>query len=399
MYILLILINFLHIGEALASINSYNTEENLRTSIFQNYSKYNRPIINFSQNIQLTYGLEIKSLEYLDQKAENVQFNIWIIQTWKDEYLTWNTSIYNLSKITCHSDMIWTPDLELYNSASKPKVYDKYGGVKVFSDGTVLWIRPTTFSFSCPLDFKKFPFDTQSCTMLFGSWKYPKHILDITPFNDGDSYLNISIDPLFSHNEWIITQTSVRHEDIEYLCCPDEYYPNSFYTIKMERNYTKYMIVIALTLLITISAMVILLIPIQNYIRTYVLVFIPLTIIWLQIYIAAKIPVIEYYTLMEKIILSCFLFTICGSYESAILYCILHEHHSFLSIVLKENFNIFYNDNNIKLKNEGVLIYKNETNNKNNYKHLENKIVIFDNIFRGCLYTGFIITIVYFIIF
>ena len=289
MYILLIVFNFLHINGALAFINTYTTEGNLRTRLFQNYSKYNRPIINFSENIQLTYGLEIKSLEYLDQKAENVQFNIWIIQTWKDEYLTWNTSIYNLSKITCHSDMIWTPDLELYNSASKPKVYDKYGGTKVFSDGTVLWIRPTTFSFACPLDFKNFPFDTQSCTMLFGSWKYPKHILDIKPFNDEDSYLNISIDPLFSHNEWMITQTSVRHEDIEYLCCPDEYYPNSFYTIKMERNYTKYMIVIALTLLITISAMVILLIPIQNYIRTYVLVFIPLTIIWLQIYIAAKI--------------------------------------------------------------------------------------------------------------
>lgn len=399
MYIPLILINFLHISDASTSINIYNTEENLRESLFQNYSKYNRPIINFSQNIQLTYGLEIKSLEYLDQKAENVQFNIWIIQTWKDEYLTWNTSIYNLSKITCHSDMIWTPDLELYNSASKPKVYDKYGGVKVFSDGTILWIRPTTFSFACPLDFKKFPFDEQSCTMLFGSWKYPKHILDITPFNDSDSYLNISIDPLFSHNEWIITQTSVRHEDIEYLCCPDEYYPNSFYTIKMERNYTKYMIVIALTLLITISAMVILLIPIQNYIRTYVLVFIPLTIIWLQIYISAKIPVIEYYTLMEKIILSCFLFTICGSYESAILYCILHEHHAFLSIILKENFNIIYNDNNINLKQNGVLIYKNETNNKNNYKHLEHRIVVFDNIFRGCLYVGFIITIIYFIIF
>ena len=97
--------------------------------------------------------------------------------------------------------------------------------------------------------------------------------------------------------------------------------------------------------------------------------------------------------------MSCFLFTICGSYESAILYCILHENHTFLSVFLKENFNIYYNDNNINLKNNGVLIYKNETNNKNSYKYLENKIVIFDNIFRGCLYTGFIITILYFIIF
>ena len=61
--------------------------------------------------------------------------------------------------------------------------------------------------------------------MTFGSWKYPKHILDVKPFNESDLYLNISVDPSFSHNEWIITKTSVIHEDIEYLCCPDEYYP------------------------------------------------------------------------------------------------------------------------------------------------------------------------------
>ena len=376
---------------------NYDIETNLRANLFENYSKYDRPIINSSKNIELTYGLEIKSLEFLDQKAENVKFNIWIIQTWKDEYLKWNTSTYNLSKITCHSNMLWTPDLELYNSASKPKVYDKYGGITVHNDGTILWIRPTTFSFACPLDFTNFPFDQQSCTMLFGSWKYPKHILDLKPFNESSLYRNISVDPDFSHNEWIISETSVKHEDIEYLCCPDEYYPNSFYTISMERNYTKYMIVIALTLLITISALIILLIPIQNYIRTYVLVFIPLTIIWLQIYIATKIPVIEYYTLMEQIILACFLFTICGSYESAILYCLLHENHQFLSIILQDN-NVEYTDHSINLKKEGVLIYKNEINNKNHYKNLENNIVTFDNIFRGCLYLAFVITIFYFLI-
>lgn len=376
---------------------NYDVEKTLRSLVFHNYSKINRPILNFSEAIKLKYGIEIKSLEYLDQKAENIEFNIWIIQTWKDEYLNWNKSIYNLSKITSNAETIWTPDLELYNSASKPKVYDKYGGIKIFSDGSVLWIRPTTFSFSCHLNFKNFPFDTQSCTMTFGSWKYPKHILDVKPFNESDLYLNISVDPSFSHNEWIITKTSVIHEDIEYLCCPDEYYPNSFYTITMERNYTKYMIVIALTLLITISAMVVLLIPIQNYIRTYVLVFIPLTIIWLQIYISSKIPVIEYYTSMEKIILSCFLFTICGSYESAILYCLLHENFPFLSYILKQNYN-YYTDNSIKIKKKETLIYKNETNNKNSYKNLENNIVLFDNIYRGCLYVSFIITITYFLI-
>ena len=96
----------------------------------------------------------------------------------------------------------------MYNSASKPKVYDKYGGTKVFSDA--LYYGYVNYIFICvSVDFKNFPFDTQSCTMLL-DLEISKHILDIKPFNDEDLYLNISVDPLFSHNEWIITRTSVN---------------------------------------------------------------------------------------------------------------------------------------------------------------------------------------------
>ena len=55
-------------------------------------------------------------------------------------------------------------------------------------------------------------------------------------------------------------------------------------------------------------------------------------------------------------------------------------------------------ENSIELKEKETLIYKNECNNKNSYKNLETNIVIFDNIFRGCLYASFIITITYFLI-
>ena len=38
-------------------------------------------------------------------------------------------------------------------------------------------------------------------------WKYPKHILDIIPFNEMDSFENFSISPEFSHNEWVIIKS------------------------------------------------------------------------------------------------------------------------------------------------------------------------------------------------
>ena len=39
---------------------------------------------------------------------------------------------------------------------------------------------------------------------------------------------NISISDDFSHNEWNIIDVNVTHTDVEYLCCPGEYYPNTF---------------------------------------------------------------------------------------------------------------------------------------------------------------------------
>ena len=142
--------------------------------------------------------------------------------------------------------------MELYNAAEKPVIYDKNGAVKVFSDGTVLYTRPTKYSFSCTLNLVDFPFDTQSCVMTFGSWKYTKEVLDLKPFDENDIFKNISINQNFSHNEWNIIDVNVTHEDVEYLCCPGDYYPNSFFTITLKRNPQKYLVVIIMTIFITV---------------------------------------------------------------------------------------------------------------------------------------------------
>jgi hypothetical protein len=362
----------------------------LRKSLFNGYSMSERPVTNFSSNIKLTYGIEIKSLEYFDQKGENIKFNVWLTQTWKDEYLKWNKKDYNYNYLNIYSGQIWIPDLELYNAAAAPKIYDTNGGLKLYSDGTILWVRPTTYSFSCKLDLNMFPFDEQRCTMTFGSWKYSANFLDLRPFKDHPKFKNISVDAKFSHNEWNIVDTYVDHEDIEYLCCPDELWPNSFYTIVLKRNYTKYLVVIAMTLLITIASLVILTFSMKNYTRTFVLVFLPLSIIWLQVYISSKIPVIEYYTLMEKILITCFIITILNAMESGFIFIIINEKIECL--------NTFYNKiinnkiKNYKIKNVKI-IHNSKNNNLDIYKNLYKHLLWLDNCYRILIISCFIITI------
>ena len=90
--------------------------------------------------------------------------------------------------------------------------------------------------------------------------------------------------------------------------------------IIMERNYHKYMVVIIMTVFLTCSALAVSSMVVEKYIRTYLLVFIPLSIIWLQLYISSKIPVIEYATKMEKFIQLSFYTCMISAIYSGIMY-------------------------------------------------------------------------------
>ena len=310
---------------------SYSIKEDLlRDKLFLNYTKQVRPVLDSSESITLEYGLEINDLVYFDQKSENIELSMTNVLSWKDNYLTWNLTDSSPQYITTYLDNIWQPDFELYNAAAKPNVFEKNPVVKLYHDGTIEYIRHVSYSFSCKLDLTGFPYDTQNCKMLFGSWKYPKHILDLVPFIN-NTFKNFTISPSFSHNEWKIDSISLVHKDNEYKCCPGEKWPNTEYSVVLRRNPQKYNILIIMSICITLSALSINTIKMYKYTRTYILVFIPLTLIWLQIHISSKIPVIKEETQLERIVITCFLTTIISTFQSGILYSFITNYYPTLS--------------------------------------------------------------------
>ena len=321
-------------------------ENDIRHHLFSGYDKRSLPVKSNNASVELFYGNEITGLVYFDQKSEQIKLNFITTLIWRDEYLSWEDDIrFNrIDYIFVPSESVWQSDIELYNAGSSPEIFELKGQYKLFKNGFVQYIRPTAFSFSCKLSLFDFPFDSQECKMLFGSWKYPKAKLNLRPINQQEINLigsdfkvfrsslsnlkNISVSPLFSHNEWNIRSIDVIHEDKSYLCCPGDLWPNSEFIITLTRNPNKYIILIIMSVLVTISSLVVSLINIDNYRRTYVLVFIPLTLIWLQMHVSSKVPVIDYSTKLENIIQLCFYTTILSAFESGIIYNILLNHNT-----------------------------------------------------------------------
>ena len=126
-------------------------------------------------------GLAVQNLELFDQKHEVIALNIWVRKTWTDVNLKWNNSISNLTFLSTDYEETWVPDIELLNAAAKPEVYTFNGGMNLYSDGTILWSNPAIYKFSCSLNLKYFPFDTQKCIMNFSSWIYNNNLLHLEP--------------------------------------------------------------------------------------------------------------------------------------------------------------------------------------------------------------------------
>ena len=83
---------------------------------------------------------------------------------------------------------IWTPDLYLCNTAEKPMSQIENGLAQVYSDGTVVWLRPGMLKATCEFEVDSFPEDTQHCFLEFSSWAFDAGMLKLKPYAAGGSW-------------------------------------------------------------------------------------------------------------------------------------------------------------------------------------------------------------------
>ena len=82
--------------------------------------------------------MEVTGLVEFNQVSEKVKFNFLMKYIWNDDYLVWDKNGYDIDFINIDPKLIWLPDLELYNSASKPEDWLGDGVIKIYNTGLVL---------------------------------------------------------------------------------------------------------------------------------------------------------------------------------------------------------------------------------------------------------------------
>jgi nicotinic acetylcholine receptor len=78
-------------------------------------------------------------------------------------------------------NLLWAPDIRLYNSATEDVVAKVMGyNALIYNAGRVLYVPYVNLDISCIMDVTWFPFDKQSCNVKFGSWTFSEKQINLT---------------------------------------------------------------------------------------------------------------------------------------------------------------------------------------------------------------------------
>uniref|UniRef100_A0A3Q2P556 Cholinergic receptor nicotinic alpha 9 subunit n=1 Tax=Fundulus heteroclitus TaxID=8078 RepID=A0A3Q2P556_FUNHE len=207
----------------------------LLNDLMEDYSNALRPVEDTDKALNVSLQITLSQIKDMDERNQVLTTYLWIRQVWYDAYLKWDKEGYDdLEMINIPSDLVWKPDIVLYNKADEESSEAPSTNVKLRYNGEIVWDSPAITKSSCVVDVSYFPFDWQSCNLTFGSWTYNGNQLDISlGMDSGD------LSDFVENVEWECHGMPAVRNVMMYGCCSDPY-TEITYTLLLKRRSSFY---------------------------------------------------------------------------------------------------------------------------------------------------------------
>lgn len=203
-----------------------NDEAKLLRSLLHNYDPNVRPLVNSSSAITVKFGGTLLSFD-MDEEKNTLDAVVWLNFEWTNEFFKWDPASYgHLEDIRIPADLMWVPDIMLYNDAFGG--FNKYLNVGnrptltvVNNKGDVTWIPPNRASVSCRFDDAV---KNYLCSLKFGSWVHSGLGIDLQ-LNSNDG---LDLSSLVVNKNWDLVSSEGKLNSVKYDCCPETYLDITF---------------------------------------------------------------------------------------------------------------------------------------------------------------------------
>uniref|UniRef100_A0A914UY18 Uncharacterized protein n=1 Tax=Plectus sambesii TaxID=2011161 RepID=A0A914UY18_9BILA len=212
-------------GVRFTNANTSQPERDLADFILRNYSTNYRPVHDPRTTVYVQVLPTIYGIVDLDELRESITYMIWQQYTWTDEMLQWENrsnqtwpdlEFDKFELIYIPVSLIWVPDVVVFNVLEKKDIIDRNQVIaKVYKNGTITAEFPQVLDTRCTFDISEFPFDTQNCTMTYGSWSLPSNEIFVT--TTVNELTDLSGLVLHNHPEWDVIAMSSNNRNAAYL--------------------------------------------------------------------------------------------------------------------------------------------------------------------------------------
>ena len=182
--------------------------------------------------------------------------NLYLSAYWFDQRLEWEPSNFNgLNEIFVQANKLWLPDFAVINTAGTNvfiQINDSNLAL-INSDGYIfLLISVTALQTRCKINVYKFPFDTQNCSIVIGSWQ-----LDTTRIDFSSDDTKINTDDYVQSAVWSLKKIDVKSSFTNSRYPADELSQNEdiIYNLIIERRPLYYMQTFILCFILNIATL------------------------------------------------------------------------------------------------------------------------------------------------
>jgi nicotinic acetylcholine receptor len=168
------------------------------------YNNQVRPSLKVSVNFKLS----LRQILSVDVQNQIITSNIYISAFWMDTRLIWNASSYsNTSNILVPANTLWLPDFCVMNSANgNGFIQVASNNLAVVSSTGLVYVILSVAGLQtrCKMNVMHYPFDSQNCSIILGSWQYDTTRIDF--FSDDNK---IDLTSYVSHPVWSLQRVQV----------------------------------------------------------------------------------------------------------------------------------------------------------------------------------------------
>eukprot|EP00079_Xenopus_tropicalis_P024741 XP_012817702.1 PREDICTED: 5-hydroxytryptamine receptor 3A-like isoform X2 [Xenopus tropicalis] len=152
---------------------------------------------------------------------------------WKNEFISWNpVDFCDIDEVTSLGDTLWKPDLYIYQLVEPDDKNPVIPYYRIQNDGDIVSSKPLRIISSCNINIFKFPFDTQTCNLTFGSFIYTVEDIIMFPSLNSSEVSQLSLDSFVSKGDWSLLDVAVVNQSL----VGDGQFSEVTYMITMKRS-------------------------------------------------------------------------------------------------------------------------------------------------------------------